>query len=77
MELKPGYKQTELGMIPEDWVVKPLFELFAFSGGYSRRAPNYRTKAIVIFTTVTFTEPRRLPWTPRLITQTSRSCTFH
>ena len=35
MELKPGYKQTELGMIPEDWVVKPLFELFAFSGGYS------------------------------------------
>ena len=24
MELKPGYKQTELGVIPEDWVIVPL-----------------------------------------------------
>ncbi|MFM7642015.1 MAG: restriction endonuclease subunit S [Cyanobium sp.] len=24
MELKPGYKQTEVGVIPEDWDVKPL-----------------------------------------------------
>ena len=28
MELKPGYKQTELGVIPEEWEVKPL-ESFA------------------------------------------------
>jgi type I restriction enzyme S subunit len=27
MELKPGYKQTEVGVIPEDWVVKPLSKL--------------------------------------------------
>ncbi len=24
MEVKPGYKQTEVGMIPEEWDVKPL-----------------------------------------------------
>jgi type I restriction enzyme, S subunit len=24
MELKPGYKQTEVGVIPEDWEVGPL-----------------------------------------------------
>jgi type I restriction enzyme S subunit len=27
MELKPGYKQTEVGVIPEDWDVKPLSKL--------------------------------------------------
>lgn len=27
MEVKPGYKQTEVGVIPEDWNVKPLGEL--------------------------------------------------
>ncbi|NWD66161.1 restriction endonuclease subunit S [Pseudomonas gingeri] len=29
MELKPGYKQTEVGVIPEDWLVQPLGELTA------------------------------------------------
>ena len=24
MEVKPGYKQTEVGVIPEEWEVKPL-----------------------------------------------------
>lgn len=28
-----GYKQTEVGMIPEDWDVKPLSDFFSFSGG--------------------------------------------
>ena len=27
MELKPGYKQTEVGVIPETWNVKPLTEI--------------------------------------------------
>ncbi|MCL4315470.1 MAG: restriction endonuclease subunit S [Gammaproteobacteria bacterium] len=30
-----GYKQTEVGLIPEDWRVKPLGDLFNFSGGYT------------------------------------------
>mgnify|MGYP001551231690 CR=1 FL=1 len=34
MELKPGYKQTEVGVIPEDWDVYPLAEHFhIFAGG--------------------------------------------
>ena len=35
MELRKGYKQTEVGVIPEDWEVKQLGELFNFSGGFS------------------------------------------
>ena len=27
MEVKPGYKQTEVGVIPEEWEVKPLGKL--------------------------------------------------
>jgi len=27
MEVKPGYKQTEVGVIPEEWGVKPLGEI--------------------------------------------------
>ena len=35
MEVKPGYKQTEVGVIPEEWEVKTFEKLFNFSGGYS------------------------------------------
>ena len=31
--MKPGYKQTEVGVIPEEWKVKPFAELFAFRNG--------------------------------------------
>jgi type I restriction enzyme S subunit len=33
MELKPGYKQTEVGVIPEDWDAIPLGKLYKFSNG--------------------------------------------
>jgi len=32
MEVKKGYKQTELGVIPEDWVAKSLGEISAIKG---------------------------------------------
>lgn len=35
MEVKPGYKRTEVGVIPEDWGVKALADVFTFSGGLS------------------------------------------
>jgi type I restriction enzyme S subunit len=35
MEVNRGYKQTEVGVIPEDWKVKSLGDVFEFSGGYS------------------------------------------
>ena len=37
MELKPGYKQTEVGVIPEQWEVKPLGDVVEFLDG--RRRP--------------------------------------
>ena len=33
---RPGYKQTELGEIPEDWEVKPLGELLSFKNGLNK-----------------------------------------
>ncbi len=30
MEVRPGYKRTEVGVIPEDWEVKTIDDLFAF-----------------------------------------------
>jgi len=41
MELKPGYKQTEVGVIPEDWEVKPLSALSTEIGDGIHSTPNY------------------------------------
>lgn len=32
-EIRPGYRQTEAGVIPEDWEVKPLPSVLDFIGG--------------------------------------------
>ena len=37
MEVRPGYKKTEVGVIPEEWEVKPLREAVEFLDG--RRRP--------------------------------------
>ena len=33
MELRKGYKQTEIGVIPKDWVVKKLGDISNIIGG--------------------------------------------
>ena len=33
MEVKPGYKSTEVGVVPEDWEIEPFGKLFTFSNG--------------------------------------------
>lgn len=38
---KANYKMTEIGLIPKDWEVKRLGELFAFKNGYNADAKNY------------------------------------
>lgn len=40
MELRPGYTMTELGVLPEDWELRTLGELFSFNNGLNadRRA---------------------------------------
>lgn len=35
-EVRPGYKQTEVGVIPEDWEAPSLGELFAFKNGLNK-----------------------------------------
>jgi type I restriction enzyme S subunit len=34
MELMPGYKQTEIGVIPEDWEVNIIKSVFSFKQGF-------------------------------------------
>lgn len=36
MELTPGYKQTEVGVIPEQWDLVPIGELFTFKNGLNK-----------------------------------------
>ena len=36
MDVKPGYKQTEIGVIPEEWEVKSLGELGQFKNGINK-----------------------------------------
>jgi type I restriction enzyme S subunit len=44
MELKPGYKQTEIGVIPEDWRVRQLGDVCSvLRGGSPRPIENYIT----------------------------------
>ena len=40
-KVKPGYKQTEVGVIPEDWDVKPLVNLSTEIGDGIHSTPNY------------------------------------
>ncbi len=35
MDVKPGYMQTDMGVLPANWRLKPLGDLFRFSGGFS------------------------------------------
>jgi type I restriction enzyme, S subunit len=43
MEVKPGYKQTEVGVVPEEWEVKRLGDLGKWKGGMtpSMQNPDY------------------------------------
>lgn len=48
MEVRPGYKQTELGIIPADWVVKSLGELATIKDG-THQTPRYVASGIPFF----------------------------
>jgi len=41
MEVKPGYKQTEVGVIPEEWEVTLFDELFTFRNGVNADKSSY------------------------------------
>ena len=40
--MKPGYKQTEVGVIPEDWLVKPIGKVAPLQRGFDLPARNIR-----------------------------------
>ena len=46
MELKPGYKQTEVGVIPEDWEVKSLGQIMEYIKGFPFKADDYQSNGI-------------------------------
>lgn len=41
MEMKPGYKQTEVGVIPKDWTLSPLAEFMQFQNGVNADKSDY------------------------------------
>jgi type I restriction enzyme S subunit len=41
MEVRKGYKQTEVGIIPEDWAIKPLSALTKEIGDGIHATPEY------------------------------------
>ncbi len=51
MELKPGYKQTEVGVIPEEWDVKPLASIAdkIMVGIASAATHAYRSRGVPMF----------------------------
>ena len=65
MEVRPGYKQTDAAVIPEDWEIRTLGEIASITAGGtpSRRVPEYWKNEIpwvttteIDFTTITHTE---------------------
>jgi len=51
MEVKAGYKQTEVGVIPADWVVKPLYSIAEkiMVGIASAATHAYKAKGVPMF----------------------------
>ena len=49
MDVKPGYKQTEVGVIPQDWKISPLEEFTSFiSYGFTNPMPTVETGVYMI-----------------------------
>ena len=50
MDVKPGYKQTEVGVIPADWQVRRLKELFSIKSGIAFSSTHYSDKGPILLT---------------------------
>ena len=48
MAVKPGYKQTEVGVIPEEWEVKPLQEVGKFAKGKGLLKEDIKTSGRIV-----------------------------
>src|SRR5437899_15517 len=48
MELKPGYKQTEVGVIPEDWDIVELGNIIDYTKGFAFKSDDYQSDGVRI-----------------------------
>ncbi len=48
--IPPGYKQTEVGVIPEDWEVRRLKELFTIKSGFAFSSTYFSDKGPILLT---------------------------
>lgn len=48
MEVKPGYKQTELGVIPEEWDVRPLRDVAQIRSGIAKNANTVTADPVLV-----------------------------
>ncbi len=46
----PGYKQTEVGVIPEEWDVKPLQDVFALKSGFAFSSEHFSKVGPIVLT---------------------------
>jgi type I restriction enzyme, S subunit len=47
VEVKPGYKQTEVGVIPEEWDIKPMLEFGKFAKGIGLLKEDIRSSGTI------------------------------
>jgi type I restriction enzyme S subunit len=50
MNIKQGYKQTEIGIIPEDWEVKQLKDIFKLKNGYGFSSVFFSDTGVIVIT---------------------------
>ena len=48
MEVRPGYKQTEVGVIPSDWEVKTFGDVVNYTKGFPFRSKDYKPDGVRI-----------------------------
>jgi type I restriction enzyme S subunit len=50
VDLRPGYKQTEVGIIPEDWGVRAIEEVFALKHGTAFSSKHFSSTGPIVLT---------------------------
>ena len=50
MELIPGYKKTDFGLIPEEWSIKPLRDIFTLKNGFAFNSQYFSSTGPVLLT---------------------------
>ncbi|MDY0282875.1 MAG: restriction endonuclease subunit S [Salinivirgaceae bacterium] len=57
MEVKPGYKQTEVGIIPEEWEVRKIGEMFRLINGCAFKPGDWKQHGIPIIRIQNLNDP--------------------